>query len=221
MNWGIKNEITIDANLKQSLNRKTRLDMNVLCGLAQELAKQYFIKPHLIFYPNSSIYLIGNSYRYVEYYYVNNVRFHKLNKVDFSEYLKCILEESKCGLTHKQLTALLVNDEISEDEASNFIDELITSQLIVNQLEPIVTGRDYLETILLNLKNIYAINQINDLSQLIVNIEEVNVSIKKIDDAVFNKIETYKIIHQQLKNIYENVSEFCESKKLIPIYNSN
>ena len=205
--WSEKNNIEFDSDLKKSLNRKTRLDMNVLCGLAQELAKQDFIKPHLIFYPNSSIYLVGNSYRYVEYYYVNSVRFHKINKVDFSEYLEFILNESKSGLTHCQLTTLLVSDDITEEEASNFIDELISSQLLINQLEPSVTGLDYLETLILYLNNIYAINQNNALSELILNLKEVNVAVKKIDDAVFNDIEAYKIIHQKLKNILPELTE--------------
>lgn len=205
--WDSNSNISIDADLKKSLNRKTRLDMNVLCSLAQELAKQEFIKPHLLFYPNSSIYLIGNSYRYVEYYYTNNTRFHKINKVDFSDYLQHILNESKCGLTHKKLTSLLVSDDITEEEASSFIDELITSQLLINQLEPTVTGRDYFETLLLNLKNINATNQSNDLSKHIITLDDVNVAIKKIDGAVFNDIEAYKIIHQQLKHILPELTE--------------
>lgn len=205
--WDSNNNISIDADLKKSLKRKTRLDMNVLCSLAQELAKQDFIKPYLLFYPNSSIYLIANSYRYVEYYYTNNTRFHKINKVDFSDYLQHILNESKSGLTHKQLTALLVSDDITEEEASNFIDELITSQLLINQLEPTVTGRDYFETLLLNLKNINTTNQSNDLSQFIITLDEVNVAIKKIDDAVFNDIIAYKIILQQLKHILPELTE--------------
>lgn len=205
--WDSNNNISIESDLKKSLNRKTRLDMNVLCSLAQELAKQDFIKPYLMFYPNSSIYLVGNSYRYVEYYYTNNTRFHKINKVDFSDYLQHILNESKCGLTHKQLTSLLVSDDITEEEASNFIDELISSQLLINQLEPTVTGRDYFETLLLNLKNINATNQSNDLSQLILTLSEVNVAVKKIDDEVFNEIEAYKIIHQQLKHILPELTE--------------
>ena len=172
-NWQEQNSIKLNADLNQTLKRKTRLDMNVLCSLAQELAKQPFIKPHLKFNPNTSIYLVGNSYRYVEYYYNKTSRFHKINRVDYTTYLDHILNESKLGLTHQQLTHLLINDEISQQEATDFIDELISSQILINQLEPTVTGPDYFEVLLLNLKHIFETNHSNELNNLIVLLTEV------------------------------------------------
>ena len=146
--WGDENDIVLDANLKNTLNRKTRLDMNVLCNLAQVLSKQDFIKPHLKFYPNTSIYNIGSHYRYIEYYYNNNIRFHKINKLDFSTYLQDVLRESKVGLKYSQLTQVLISEDISIDEASSFIDELVASQILINNLEPTLTGDDYFNTLL-------------------------------------------------------------------------
>jgi thiopeptide-type bacteriocin biosynthesis protein len=205
--WKLKNEIIIDSDLKKSLNRKTRLDMNVLYSLAQELAKQVFIKPYLSFYPNSIIYLIGNSYRYVEYYYSNNKRFHKINKVDFSDYLQSILKEAKSGLSFHELISLLISDEISIVEASDFVNELIGSQLLINQLEPTVTGDDYFDVLISNLKSINDTNQSAELSSLIFNLEAIMVSIKNIDDNIFNDISNYKLVHQQLKNILPELTE--------------
>ncbi len=205
--WQTQNKITLDANLNQTLNRKTRLDMNVLCTLAQELSKKDFIKPYLKFYPNTSIYLIGDSYRYVEYYYHNNHRFHKINKVDFSEYLLCILNESKVGLNQYQLIQLLINDDISEEEASDFVNELISAQILINQLEPTITGADYFDFLHTNLIKINEVNQSEDLTKMVEILNEVNISIKKNDSSVFNSIESYKLIHQQLKTILPELSE--------------
>ena len=72
--WRTKNDIKFDTNPKKQFYRKTRLDMNVICEIVKELEKEHFIKPYLKFYPNTSIYLIGNNYRYVEYTYNNNQR---------------------------------------------------------------------------------------------------------------------------------------------------
>jgi thiopeptide-type bacteriocin biosynthesis protein len=205
--WANNNDITISKNIKQTLHRKTRLDMNVLCNLAQELSKLLFVKPYLKFYPNTSIYLVGNSYRYVEYYYINNHRFHKINKVDFSEYLQYILNECALGLTHKQLSALLISNEISEEEANNFIDELISSQLLVNQLEPTVTGNDYFEVLLYNLNSIKNSNPNDELTFLINLLNEIDTLIKKNDEAILNSITTYKNIHIKLKTILPELNE--------------
>jgi thiopeptide-type bacteriocin biosynthesis protein len=205
--WNSKNEIMINADLKKTLNRKTRLDMNVLCSLAQELAKQDFIKPYLMFYPNSSIYLVGNSYRYIEYYYTNNIRYHKINKVDFSDYLQNILNESKLGLTFKQLTTLLICDDISEEEAHDFISELINAQILINQLEPTVTGNDYFETLISSLINVNNTNKSNQLDQLIRIFETANMDMKKLDENIINEIDSYKLIYENLKVILPELTE--------------
>lgn len=206
-NWGDENDIVLDANLKNTLYRKTRLDMNVLCNLAQELSKQDFIKPHLKFYPNTSIYNIGSHYRYIEYYYNNTIRFHKINKVDLSSYLQDVLRESKAGLTYSQLTQVLISEDISIDEASSFIDELVASQLLINNLEPTLTGDDYFNTLLNELLNINQINKSESLSRIITILKEIDNLIKQIDTSLFNPIELYKNIQFILKEILVELSE--------------
>jgi hypothetical protein len=126
--FGIDNNIILNTNYRITLKRKTRLDMNVLCALAQEFAKQLFIKPYLKFYPNNSIYQLNNYYRFVEYYYNNTQRIHKITKVDFSEYLQIILQQAQHGKTLNELANLLVSSDITKDEALAFVNELVESQ---------------------------------------------------------------------------------------------
>ena len=133
--WGTKNDIKFDTNPKKQFYRKTRLDMNVICEIVKELEKEHFIKPYLKFYPNTSIYLIGNNYRYVEYTYNNNQRQYHVNNVEFTPYLELILNSSKKGLTQLQLAQLLIDDEINEDDANAYLNEVIFSQILINQLE--------------------------------------------------------------------------------------
>ncbi len=206
-NWDNENNITLNADLKETLKRKTRLDMNVLFSLAQELVKKEYIQPHLKFYPNTSIYKVGEAYRYIEYYYNNNRRFHKINRVDFTEYLQFILSESKKGLTKAEISNLLISDEISLEEATPFVDELIASQIIIHQLEPTVTGNDYFDVLFLNLQQLQASQPSNELQQVIELLAQVNLLIKVNDEAVFNAITTYKHIHAQLKTLLPELSE--------------
>jgi len=205
--WQEQHNMLLNADLTQTLNRKTRLDMNVLCNLAQELAKQNFVKPYLKFYPNTSIYLIGNSYRYIEYYYKDTRRFHKINKVDFTDYLEYVLQQCKNGLTQQQISGLLINEEINLEEATNFTDELISAQLLINQLEPTVTGEDYFDILLKHLNDIYSLNQSEALKKILSLLNEVDGLIKNIDKSVFNPIESYKDIHEKLKEVLPELSE--------------
>lgn len=205
--WENENNIVLNSNLQETLQRKTRLDMNVLYSLAQELCKLPFIKSYLKFYPNTSIYQIGNNYRYIEYYYQNNKRFHKINKVDFSDYLQYILTETKAGLTQKEIATRLVDEDINEEEANTFVDELISSQLLVNQLEPSVTGEDYFTLLLFQLHNINSSHPSTELQNLISLLLNIDNQIKNIDSNISNEIETYKNIYNELKQILPDLSE--------------
>ncbi len=133
--------------------RVTRLDMNYLCSLAQDLLNNKEIREQTRFYPNNSIYQFGDKLRYTEYYYQNTKRVHHIAAVDNSEYLHTVFEKAKNGATLNELAALLVDDEISIEEATEFINEIIDSQLLVPEFEPSVTGDGFLENILNFLKN--------------------------------------------------------------------
>lgn len=205
--WADTTKIELHHDPRQKLERKTRLDMNVLYNLAQELAKQDYIRPFLNFYPNNSIYLIANTYRYVEYYYSNAQRFHRINKVDHSDYLEDILRKSKAGLNKEQLSSLIINDDISKLEAEDFIDELIASQLLVNQLEPTLTGQDYFTILLSNIKQISSQNKNEHLENIIELLEEIEHLLKIVDNTIINSIESYKTIYLKLKSILPELSE--------------
>jgi len=205
--WGTSNTIILNSDLKQTLNRKTRLDMNALCILAYELVKEPFIKPYIKFYPNNSIYTIGDFYRYVEYYFYGSKRVHKLSKVDYSDYLKIVFEKSSYGMCIDELARVLINEGIDFEEATEVIDELIDMQLLVSELEPTVTGNDFFDTILSILQLILDKHYDEKLAETIDKLCEIKKLINSLDTNKVNDIENYQLILEKLKAILSHINE--------------
>lgn len=205
--YGTESKIVLNADEKKTLRRQTRLDMNVLCTLSQELSKKEYIKPLLKFYPNNSIYQIENYYRYVEYYYNNTRRIHKISKVDFSEYLQLIFNEAMEGKTLCELTTLLLSDDISIEESTNFIDELVGAQLLISELDPTVTGLDFFEVILDTLQRINDKHSSVELLTLLEILNEVKKDLNFLDKNIINDLEHYQTVLTALKNILPDISE--------------
>lgn len=202
-----ESQVIFASNVIDTLRRKTRLDMNIVCLISQELNTKDYIKPYLLYYPNKSIYRMGDFYRYVEYYYENNIRKHDISKVDYSEYLELIFTECEDGKEINQIINLLINDEISNEEALNFINELISEQLLVSELEPNVTGEEYFFVLIQVLENIYKKHQSKELLNIISKLNSISELINELDSKIENDITSYKIIHNSLKEILDSVSE--------------
>lgn len=170
------------TNIKFSSQKKyfrhTRLDMNYLCALAQDLSKHPQIKDKILYFPNSSIYESDNQIRYVEYHYTEKSRrIHHIVAVDNSEYLQTILKASTRGAYKFDLAKLLVDDEITMDDANEFVDELISSQLLVSEIEPAITGNEFLEQI------IDVLNKIEGVDEIKKSLLIIKEKIKSIDKS--------------------------------------
>ena len=144
----IEEQNNLSISTTEKYQRVTRLDMNYLCSLVQDMSKSDDIKDIINYYPNNSLYEFGDKLRYVEYYYQNTRRVHHIAAVDNSPYLQNVLERAKNGAKIDELAEILVDEEISLEEAKEFINELIDSQLLLPEFEPSVTGDGFIESIL-------------------------------------------------------------------------
>jgi len=201
--YGAENNIEYNSNPLDVISRKTKLNMVFLSKLAQVLEKHDDVRPCLLFFTNTSIYKVGEKYRYVEYYFNDLKRLYKITEVDYSEGLEFVLNHAKSGITITELINLLVSNDLQEDDSIAFVDELLDSQLLVSELEPNLTGSDYLNVIIdklnkINQKtaSIYVKNSIDELSavkSLLINIDESGVA----------DVETYNEIIQRLNSLID------------------
>lgn len=193
--WGEETNITINEHNRQ---RHTRLDMHFLCALSQHLARIPEIKERLRFFPNNSWYKTADEIRYIEYKYVNGNRHHQISAAALSDYLVDIMEHAQQGITMQQMVQRLLPLDVTEEEAIEFIDELLDSQLLVNELEPAITGPEFIYQLLETLRGLND-PPVETINKYIGLLQEIDERIKVIDSNPSNPVSRYKEILELVK----------------------
>jgi len=132
----------------QAYTTHARLDMNYVAEMAHDLSRKEAIRRQLRFYPNTSLYRMGDSYRYVEGMLKNKKRHYILSSVEWSPYLEKLLIRARQGVTICQLVEELLSDDISVEEAEAFANQIIDAQLLVSELEATATGDEFFKVLL-------------------------------------------------------------------------
>ncbi|NML58268.1 lantibiotic dehydratase family protein [Chryseobacterium cheonjiense] len=187
------NEPKNNYNSNVNKIRDTKLDMHFLVGLSQHFVQNPEIRNHLLFFPNNSIYQVGSKIRFVEYEYTKEKREYIISSAPLSQALQQVLSFSGQGKTMQQIAKILMNDEITEEEAIEFIDELIDNQVLISELEPIVSGSDVLEVIISVLNRIGAKNE----NEILVSIQK---RLKELDQNIGNSASSYAEIEKLIQS---------------------
>lgn len=198
-------EVIIDHS---DLNRHTRLDMHYLCALAAHLSSIPAIRNKLLYYPNSSWYRIGEEIRYVEYQYVDGKRQHQISAIKSSGYLLQVIEAAKFGLTRAGLIDVLEKAGIGNEDAFRFIDNCLTSQLLIHELDPAVTGDGLLTQILRTLEK-YNIKDLQ-INNIILKLKNICKLLNELDLHRGNEITSY----QEIIDIIDTLDVRYEAGKI-------
>ena len=183
----LNSKTEIKLHSLNEFEKHSNYDMHFLVSLANNLANNPKIKKQLKFYPNTSIYKIGDTFRYMEYAYENKRRVYSLQAITSSDYLEIILDQHG-GNTIKVLSEKLEDVGIDILEAEAFIDELIANQILVSEFEASVTGKDFIEDLKQRLLCFSGVNNEIEL------VENLRASLKKIDKIIGNPIKSYQSI---------------------------
>lgn len=198
-----------NASLIKTQNkfRHTRLDMNVVCEVALFLAAHPFIKKHLTYYTNNSLYKIADKYRYVEYSLQNKIRNYQITAIDVTPYVTEVLALTKTGSGYSALVECLLKSDVTKGEAEAFIDELIQAQVITTNLYPNVTGVEFYSIIIDTIKEISNYTQSEEIVRIYNLLLEIDRDINGIDTNFENEIFTYRLIYDKLKQLLPDLTE--------------
>jgi lantibiotic biosynthesis protein len=137
------------ADTATMLRSHTRIDMDYLLAICRWLTDQPGIRAQAQVYPNSSLYSVGGSLRYVEQQVVDEKRTYFISAADSDEYLTTVLETARAGATIGQLAEQLhLVNGIEREEAAEFVEQLIEGQLLTFEFEPTVTGQNFLDRLI-------------------------------------------------------------------------
>ncbi|HEU0132025.1 MAG TPA: lantibiotic dehydratase [Mycobacteriales bacterium] len=120
--------------------RHTRLDFGFLAKVVAALGADPAVQPFLTLVPNSSLYRAGARLRMAEARVdERGVRYHR---VTFEEdaALTETLDRARGGARLGDLAAALVEGDITREEAEEYVGEMVSAQLLVSELGPVVTG---------------------------------------------------------------------------------
>ncbi|WP_367866118.1 lantibiotic dehydratase [Pedobacter sp. WC2423] len=169
--------------------RSVRLDMNYLNEMITYLNTVPEIVSQLKFYTNNSLYELPDSYRYATYSLIDTQRVYELTSIKKTNYITDILLTAQKGATLESLAQILKSHEnISLEEAAEFIADMVDSQLILSDLEPCVTGKDPLNVLIEQLETLHQVDELllklKGIQQLIKNPKAGVGYYKEIEDSL-------------------------------------
>jgi hypothetical protein len=179
----------------KKFTRHTQFDMQFWVAILQEFASRENVKPHLRYYPNNSIYALGDFYRYIEYKYVKTKREHSISALRKSSLLEALLIQINSGLNIEEMVNILADDDSEKEEALEFVNQLIDFQFLVSELDANLTGSDEWERVFSLLSKIPALKPENEILQRIKKL------LCELDTTIIPREKTYEAIKSEVKKL--------------------
>jgi thiopeptide-type bacteriocin biosynthesis protein len=131
---------------RDSWRRHVRLDYEYLVALTDSVSRRPEARQSLRYRPNSTLYRLGQQYRYVEVTVdERHTRQYRLSAVDASAELSDLVAAFAEGASPGDVARRLSTTHgIDDEEAAVFVGELIDAQVFVPSIEPPLTGTDAL-----------------------------------------------------------------------------
>ncbi|AUD07621.1 lantibiotic dehydratase [Spirosoma pollinicola] len=150
---------TILRPVSQVQHPYARPSMESLILLKEHLVDRVSVRNAIRVYPNSTLYPVGDTLRYVEQQREDQQRQYFVSSVTVDDYLTALLAEAQNGVTIQELADLLVRYGAEADDAQEYLQQLLDSQLLIHEIEPTGTGISYLSNLLSQLSELPSMNE--------------------------------------------------------------
>ncbi len=183
--------------LSETLIRHSRLDFYIISSIIEQLNKLNEVRSILKYYPNDSIYYIGDSIRYIDHSYADNRSIHKLQTIKANNYLDTLLNNSKEGKTIIELAESITDNEVSFIESKEYVEELIDNQVLKSELEPKMTVPDPLSVLIEWLER----HKINSTKDIYFILKNVKITLDDIDTSFKHCPQKYEQLTSNLQRL--------------------
>jgi lantibiotic biosynthesis protein len=171
--------------------KNTRLDSHLLSTLAKTISDDATARNTILWFANNTTYTSGNKLRFIESRVNRDQRTHHLSHVDASPYIDKVLTGARNGATLADLAVSLLDPDITREDADAFLEELITSCLLISELEIQVTGKEYHHQLLEKLGKYDTLKQhYEKLLKIITLLGEIDTHGPGVDLARYHEVAT-------------------------------
>lgn len=204
----VKENNLIEPDVKNPLQKVVGFDTGNLVAIYESLLNNEDTLSAFIYYKNNTIYSLGSKYRYVEFLLdKEGKRVYNLATFDKNEYIDLVLSRSENGLQFNDIASLLVSDDITIEEARDFIIELVKARILICELEPLVIGEEYVRQFIRVLENCLNNDSYKNkegektLSSTLYTLNKCSELFNKIETDADISIQAYKEINEELSNL--------------------
>lgn len=175
----VDSETRILLRPRAEYRKYSRLDTDYLFALADSLDAKPEIRGFLVYTPNSSLYRLAGRWRYVRSNLTGRQRTHQLVAIDADEYLDATVQRARDGARVEDLVrhvlSIDADGDITRDDATDYVFQLIDRQVLVSNLAPVVTGPEAIDDMIEQLRPVQSAQAIRK------SLEEVRRGLRAID----------------------------------------
>jgi thiopeptide-type bacteriocin biosynthesis protein len=180
--------------------RTTRLDYGFLAGLVADVEADPEARSALTFTPNTSLYRAGGRLRMAERAVGGGtIRYHRVT-FEEDEPLAAALGRAAGGVRLDDLAETFVDGDVTADDARDYLDALVGSQVLESELSPLVTGGDPTPVLVAQLMAHPATKRVGE------ELDAARASIAAIDARVGNDPAAYHAVADGLRTVAGDVN---------------